>query len=262
MEMIIIGIIIILTILNDAVSVVSTPVCKMDPFTNDVGNRGLVWNCSRGSLDVIPNIPSTGNFTGIIGLDISFNKFRRISKSTFLNTTRPYFPMYTHIKILNVNCKMNTTTITNLEEIAEEMTSKGYQLEGVFSKISSRVPQEHASFFRKTLDEMQAMAQKLRAEFTNVESVYTSLKNGEQEIRNMRKTVSELKSMNYKLKRKLEKYETDDFDDSIMSSQEAVVSVSEATPSAPATPSDVTVGEEEGTKEGEQESPLKKIKKE
>lgn len=157
---------------------------------------------------------------------------------------------------------MNTTTITNLEEIAEEMTSKGYQLEGVFSKISSRVPQEHASFFSKTLDEMQAMAQKLRAEFTNVESVYTSLKNGEQEIRNMRKTVSELKSMNYKLKRKLEKYETDDFDDSIMSSQEAVVSVSEATPSAPATPSDVTVGEEEGTKEGEQESPLKKIKKE
>ncbi|XP_048774432.2 toll-like receptor 1 isoform X3 [Ostrea edulis] len=105
----------------------------MDPFTNDVGNRGLVWNCSRGSLDVIPNIPSTGNFTGIIGLDISFNKFRRISKSTFLNTTRvteitslyldgneiiviesEAFSYLTALEILHIsNCSLSKFTLRN-----------------------------------------------------------------------------------------------------------------------------------------------------
>jgi len=169
-----------------------------------------------------------------------------VSGSLVPNCFRVFFLVTEYNTVFYLqNYKMNKQnkyqTVNNLQKISEEMKDKGYQLEGVFPKFASRVPTEHAAFFRKTLDEIQAMGRRLSIEVVNLESAFTKIKTEEKDNR---KAISELKSVNFRLKRKLDEYETDEFDDSLLSSQEgnasnlpaAMSAASTAPPAASTTP--------------------------
>lgn len=60
----------------------------------------------------------------------------------------------------------------------------------------------HFLFYRKTVDEIQAMERRLSTKVVNVEIAFTKM--GKNEEKDNRKAISELKPVNLRLKRKLD----------------------------------------------------------
>ena len=59
--------------------------CTFSPYTDGCGNHGWLWNCSRRSLTKIPQDLPIKYKDNFLSLDLSWNKFREISISTFQN---------------------------------------------------------------------------------------------------------------------------------------------------------------------------------
>ena len=107
--------------------------------------------------------------------------------------------------------------IKNFKCASEEIKAKSYQLQGCFSKLGKTVPSEHAKFFSKTVDQILEIGKHVEKE---AENLSMEVKKNEKVQKDSRKKLVELKRENFQLKRKLEEYETEELDDSLVSSQE------------------------------------------
>lgn len=105
-----------------------------------------------------------------------------------------------------------------LKTSSEEIKAKGYQLQGCFTKMGKSVPAQHADFFIKTIDQILEVWNKLEKYGENLS---LDIKRNEKAERDSRKKIIELKKENLQLKKKLEEYETEELDDSLLYSQEA-----------------------------------------
>lgn len=105
-----------------------------------------------------------------------------------------------------------------LKTSSEEIKAKGYQLQGCFTKMGKSVPAQHADFFIKTIDQILEVGNKLEKYGENLS---LDIKRNEKAERDSRKKIIELKKENLQLKKKLEEYETEELDDSLLYSQEA-----------------------------------------
>lgn len=105
-----------------------------------------------------------------------------------------------------------------LKTSSEEIKAKGYQLQGCFTKMGKSVPAQHADFFIKTIDQILEVWNKLEKYGENLS---LDIKRNEKAQRDSRKKIIELKKENLQLKKKLEEYETEELDDSLLYSQEA-----------------------------------------
>ncbi|XP_078341103.1 toll-like receptor 4 [Crassostrea virginica] len=74
--------------------------CTFSPYTDGCGNHGWLWNCSHRSLTKIPQDIPIKYKDYFLSLDLSWNKFREISISTFQNV-QPY--LSSHITGLNLH---------------------------------------------------------------------------------------------------------------------------------------------------------------
>jgi len=104
-----------------------------------------------------------------------------------------------------------------LNSMANDLKAKGYQLQGVFSHFASKVPRDQVAFFNKTINEIIQISNTLSGHSEGIKKYLKQLNN---EARESRKKIIELKKENLKLKKELDEYTTDIDSSWLMSSQE------------------------------------------
>lgn len=89
----------------------------------------------------------------------------------------------------------------------------------MYSKVGYRIPPEHRTFFSKTTDDVLSLGNQLDKELTEFSKLFQK---NDQEQKGNRKRMAELLTENFKLKKRVEEYESEEMDDSLISSQEVV----------------------------------------
>lgn len=124
-----------------------------------------------------------------------------------------------------------------MQQMADELVNKSYQLRGVFSNFSATVSSDDAAFFRKTSEDIRKMGQQLKETSKQIkDNASKQQKVDSEKYKKDRKEMAALKKENFSLKRKVAELESENdifFDDSLLSSQESYKPSTKATVASP-----------------------------
>lgn len=93
------------------------------------------------------------------------NTFTTIAVKLFQVTN--CFPLSRITKMDRMN-----TGVDKMRKLSEELKAKAYQLQGVYSKICYRIPQEHKTCFSKTTDDELSLGNQLDKELTEISKLF------------------------------------------------------------------------------------------
>ncbi|XP_062591357.1 uncharacterized protein LOC134252828 [Saccostrea cucullata] len=120
--------------LNFCSMVVISYLCPTEPYTDECGNFGILWNCSGLNTDRLPEKIPQKLRNRYVTLDLSFNRFSTLTEKTFENLIR--FSVVSsiiinHNKITNIENKTfhRLSGLCSLDLSSCELDKKGIEVE-------------------------------------------------------------------------------------------------------------------------------------